>query len=61
MLCADGAMNVFCWYIFVIETLVLFIDNMSFSIPSGLFHTLNLKHLVLGLKREQDVKKERAL
>lgn len=57
MLYTDGAMNVFCLYIFMIEILMLFIDNISFSIQGGLFHTLNFKHLILVIKESKMLKR----
>lgn len=50
MLYTDGAMNVFCLYIFIQEILMLFVNNISFSIQSELFHKLNFKHLILVIK-----------
>lgn len=37
---------------------MLFDDNLSFSIQSGLFRTLNIKYLFSSLKRAQDMKME---
>lgn len=40
---------------------MLFNDNLSFSIQSGLFHTLNFKCLFLVLKESKVLKKEHLL